>query len=127
MKPHGFSSAVPAVLTVMGVILSWCSLRFPETVPGGFKLIFLSALMILWLARLAAEKFSRPLAGRLDLLTAGFAAAFYVLAAAETFRLFRIHHRPGCDFAVLAGSMVIAAAALVFSLTACPAGEGEEK
>ena len=121
-------SASSAVLAAMGVILSWSSLRFPGTIPAGFKLLFLSALILLWLIQIAAKKFSRPLAaGKLNSFSTGFAAAFYALAAIESFRLCRIRQQPGDDFAVLAGSMVIAVVVIVLSLTA-PAvwNEGEK-
>ena len=121
-------SASSAILAAMGVILSWSSLRFPGTIPAGFKLLFLSVLILLWLVQTASEIFSRPLAaGRLNLFSTGFAAAFYALSAIESFRLCRNRQQPGDDFAVLAVSMAIAVVVIVLSLTASSVrNEGEK-
>jgi len=113
------STAVPAVLTAMGVILSWTNLRFPGTVPTGIKLLFLFLLMLLWLAQIGMEKFSSgPLAAhKLNWFSTGVAAAFYGLGATESCRLFRIHHQPVEDWLLLAVTMLIAVVIFFPSLT----------
>jgi len=128
MKQRYLSTAVPAILTAMGVILSWTNLRFPGTVPTGFKLLFLFLLIILWLIQIGVENFSScPLtAHKLNLFSTGVAAAFYGLGAMESFRLFRVHHQPTEDWIILAVSMLIAVVITIFSLSTDSMGEGNE-
>ncbi len=128
MRQQYLSTAVPAVLTVLGVILSWTNLRFPGTVPTGFKLLFLFFLIILWLIRIVVEKFSFcPFTvHKLNLFFTGITAAFYGLAAMESFRLFRLHHQPTEDWIILAVTMLIAVVITIFSLSTDSMGECNE-
>lgn len=128
MRQRCLATAVPTVLTAMGVILSWTNLRFPGTVPTGFKLLFLSFLIILGLVQTGVEKFSScPLtAHKLNLFFTGVASAFYGLGAMESFRLFQIHHQPIEEWITLAVTMLIAVVITIFSLSMDAMGEGNE-